>query len=115
MNMLEVNALANKLLATTKGQILSKQYLAEIEKDDNLTLTAEVISFVFDRGPSKCGFLPYFLMLYELTKYVREKCQELSSEKERINLLEYVEEGEEELHRIVNSEEELDFLLSQVY
>ena len=114
VDMSEVYALANKLLATPKGEALSKQYLAEIEEDaDDLTLTASVISFIYDRGYSDSGPLAYFLMLYELTKYVREKCQEIPEE-ERANLLEYVEEGEEELRCIVKSKSELESILSQV-
>ena len=113
--MSEVEALAAELLVIPKGQALSKKYIAEIENDDDLALTASVISFVYDRGSSKYGPLAHFLMLYDLTKYVREKCQDISDEKERANLLEYVTEGEEELKCIVNNTNERESILYQAY
>ena len=113
-DMTEVNALAYKLLTTHKGRSLSKQYLDEIGEDDDLATIASVISYVYDRGSGKMGgTLPYFLMLYELTKYVREKGLLLpDDEKER--LMKYVEEGEEELRCIAESERERDSLLSEI-
>ena len=114
LDMSDVHALAAELLATPRGQSESKDCLEGIEADDNLQLTAEIISHICDRGAGKTGgFLSYFFLLYELTKYVREKSQNIFDEEEKDKLLEYVEEGEEELWRIANGKEEREFLLSQ--
>ena len=113
-DMTEVNALANKLLATHKGRSLSKQYLDEIGEDDDLATVASVISYVYDRGSSKMGgALSYFLMLYELTNHVREKSLLLPDD-ERERLMKYVEEGEEELRCIAESKNERDSLMSEI-
>ena len=115
IDMAEIDAFAAELLTTPKGKALSEKHLEQIREDDDIATVASVISIIYDRGSSKNGPLSYFLMLYELTKYVREKCQEILDEKERINLLEYAEEGEEELQYIVKSKSERESILSQAY
>gem|GEM_PF-6346042 len=93
-----VHDLAEKLLKTPKGRASSEQALREAIEDDDIEFTAEMISMTYDRGPSKMGgALSYFFLLYEYTKYVRGKCQELTDKYEISKLLQYVQEGEEEL------------------
>jgi hypothetical protein len=111
----KVETLAAEVLTSHKGQILSKQYLATLEENTNdLEFIGSLISMTYDRGSRKAGgYLPYFLKLYEFTKYLKDKCQDVFEEEKKEDLLKYVEEGERELYCIATSETESQYVLIQ--